>query len=215
MKLAFCDLETTGLDPAKHGIWSIALILQVNGKVLDKLDYRCRPFVQDIVDPEALKIGHTSAEQIIQYPKPTDIYQALTIKLGCHVDKYDRSDKFHFIGYNALFDYQFLRRFWEKNSDQWFGSWFWHPPIDIMTIAGAALMDKRHLLANFRQSTVYEHLFGDPPPVHQLHSAIHDVQLTMALYDLLVGQDIDKLVDSELGRAEQITELLDDTAKTE
>jgi DNA polymerase III subunit epsilon len=223
LKLAFCDLETTGLDPEKHGIWQLAMILQDHGKTLEELDFKLSIFTTDSVDPKALEIGRTSIPVIQSYPEPHHIYEQLKASLALYVDPYNPADKFHFIGYNAMFDYQFLRRWFSKLGDQYFGSWFWHPPIDVMTIAAAALMSERSKMQNFRQSTVYEKLFGDPAPKAQLHSALFDVSLTMKIYQLLVEQNLDPLIEpgsiadsnlTALARQEELAKLLRDDAES-
>lgn len=65
MKIAFCDTETTGLDPFLHDPWEIAVILRDGDKPDTEHVYRIQPDLTN-AEPEALKINHyherTSAE---------------------------------------------------------------------------------------------------------------------------------------------------------
>ena len=64
MKRAYIDLETTGLWSYKHGVTQIAVIIEMDGHIVDQADIRCRPFPQDAIDPRALEVqGRSEADQ--------------------------------------------------------------------------------------------------------------------------------------------------------
>ena len=137
-KLLFIDVETTGTDPMRHGLTQISGCVQIGDEVVESFDYYVRPYPQDVIEDAALDVTGIDRRQLLapdhpdfmavpgqDFEDPHFIYAGLVVMLGKYVNKYDKSDKFHFVGYNAhSFDMPFMRRFWEKNSDKFFGSWF-------------------------------------------------------------------------------------------
>ena len=184
MKLFFVDVETTGLDPRRHGIHQIAGILKCPPRPV-RFDYRVRPFPRDEIDESALEVSGIRREELASYPDPATVYQRLRGLLDQRVDRYNPRDKFFFVGYNTRFDYEFLRRFWEKNGDKYFGSYFWAPPLDLMTIAAFVLGAKRAELPDFKLPTVAKAI---GLPLTKAHDAAQDVKAAVALYDWLAKQ---------------------------
>jgi DNA polymerase-3 subunit epsilon len=184
MKEAFIDVETTGLDPYFNGIWELAVVLRIDGTVVDSKIYHMKPFERDRIDPKALAVGHITEEDFVPFPVPILVHADLTSWLKKYVNPYGRGDKFWFIGYNALFDYQFLRKWFEKCGDRFCGSWFWHPPIDVMTLAGYCLREQRPGMADFKLATVAAQL-GIAVDREKLHDAGYDIALTTQIFDRL------------------------------
>jgi hypothetical protein len=93
--------------------------------------------------------------------------------------------KFHFVAYNAVFDAKHLRAWFEKNNDVYFGSWFFHPPIDVMGLAAVVLMNKRSSLPDFKLVTVAK-VLGVKVDETKLHDAAYDIRLTREMYQILL-----------------------------
>ena len=92
------------------------------------------------------------------------------------------TDKFQFVGYNAhSFDMPFMRRFWEKNGNRFFGSWFWYPCLDVMLIWAQILQPVRAELSNFKLATVAKHC-GIKVDATRLHDSQYDIELTRELW---------------------------------
>ena len=180
IKLAFVDLETTGVDPAKHGVLSIAGCIRASGKE-EFFHLRVKPFETDAVEVEALKVSGLDPKEGMC---PKEAHGRLVEILGRYVDKYDKRDKLFFAAYNAQFDNAFLRRFFEKCGDKYFGSWFWHPPIDIMGAALLKLLDKRAGMENFKLATVARTL-GIDFDAEKAHGAEYDIKKAMEIFDKL------------------------------
>lgn len=184
MKSIFIDVETTGTDPAKHGLVQLAGAMFVDGKLADSFNIKAKPFPGDVIEDEALKVNGLTPLELAAYPEPRQAYREFTALLSKHCDKFDRSDKFHFIGYNADFDSDFVRRFFEKNGDNYFGSFFWFPVLDVSKLAGIRFMSNRHKLANFRLMTVAEYC-GIEIDQAQAHDALYDIRITMRIFKKL------------------------------
>ena len=184
MKLAFIDLETTGLDPHKHGIWSIGAILEVDSQIVKTLDLRCRPIQGiDHLSCKALEIGRITVEELNALPDASTTKTELLAVLGKYIDPQDRADQFHLIGYNAQFDYSFLRAWFEKLGDEHFPRWFWHPPIDVMNLCALYSMYGREHVNSFKLARIAKQLAGID--AEKTHDALADIQTTRDLFYFL------------------------------
>nr|DAK81844.1 MAG TPA: DNA polymerase III subunit alpha [Caudoviricetes sp.] len=182
MKLLFFDLETTGTNPARHGIHQISGIVEVDGVEQERFDFKVRPNPKAEVLDEALAVGGVTREQIEAYPAMEEVYGKLVALLARYVNKFDKNDKFFLVGYNnASFDNQFLRGFFMQNGDNYFGSWFWSNSLDVMVLASQYLLAERQLMPNFKLSTVASHL-GIKIDDGKLHDAYYDIHLTREVY---------------------------------
>ena len=181
-KLFFFDVETTGLDYRKHGIHQLSGCIDVTGQKVEYFDFRMRPFETDEIEDKALEIAHVTREQIAEYPSPIEVKKQLQALMEKYVNKYDKTDKFHIVGYNnAFFDNSFLREYWNKTGDKYFGSMFHQNTIDAMVLASEALQDERINLENFKLATVAKY-FGVNIDESKLHDARYDIYLTRKVY---------------------------------
>lgn len=179
MKLAYVDLETTGLIADKHGIHQIAILVGDESLVLD-----CNVIPDSWIDDKALEIGGKTKEQLDTSMPAREAKVKLDSFLGRFVDKFNKHDKLAFIGYNAIFDYQFLRSWYARQGDKFFGSYFWHPPLDVMTMAGFHLLERRPAMADFKLGTVAKEL-GIEVAETELHDALYDITLTKMMHEKL------------------------------
>jgi DNA polymerase-3 subunit epsilon len=101
--------------------------------------------------------------------------------LATYVDRYDKNDKFWLIGFVSFFDDKFLRAFFERMGDIYYGSWFFYPIIDLCTIAGYKLMHERTKLENFKLGAVAKFL-GLEVDEEKQHNALYDAHLARNLY---------------------------------
>jgi len=181
-KLFFYDLETTGLNPARHGVHQISGIITINGEVKEKIDLKVRPNPKAAIEQPALDVGNVTREQILAYPKMDVVFSELTAILSKYVDKFNKQDKLHLVGYNIMgFDNDFFRGFWIQNGDKYFGSMFWSDSIDVMALASNEFRDSRSEMANFKLATVAEKC-GIHVDETKLHDASYDIYLTMEIF---------------------------------
>ncbi|MBS4056547.1 MAG: 3'-5' exonuclease [Bacteroidales bacterium] len=184
-KILFFDVETTGLDYKIHGIHQLGGILEVNGNVVDKFGFRIKPAENLKIDESALKVSGITLEDLLSYPSESEVYKRLIAILSKYIDKYDKQDKAFLAGWNnAAFDNAFLRAFFERNNDQYFGSWFWSNPLDVMVSATQHLLEQRAKLPNFKLVTVAERLLGSIDPL-MLHDANYDIELTRNIFIII------------------------------
>lgn len=197
-KLAFLDVETSGLDEKDedgltlmaseiHSILELSVIIDIEGKMKDRITLKARPFQNDNVDPRSLEINGMDPEEIKTRPPQIEMLEALKEFLERHVDPYDKTDKLWIVAYNAEFDAEFLRALWSRHGDNYFGSYFWTPPLDIMQIIAFSLIgeDVRSSFPNFKLSTVASKL-GIHVAEDKTHDSMYDTRLCRQLYYKLV-----------------------------
>lgn len=184
-KLFYYDLETTGTRFWKNGIHQISGAIKVDGEIKERFDFKVRPFEKAVIEEEALKVAGVTMEQVMAYPSMREVYSKLTSMLSKYVDKFNKKDKFHLVGYNnASFDNPFFRAFFVQNNDNYFGSWFWSDSIDVMVMASNKLRNVRHELTDFKQATVAKYL-GIEIDETKLHDAEYDIDVCMKIFDIL------------------------------
>jgi DNA polymerase-3 subunit epsilon len=194
-KLLFIDVETTGVNPERNGLSQVSGCVQIGDAVVESFDHFVLPFSNDEIDDGALKVNGIDRRQFLPpehpdhlavpgqvFEPPREVYNTLVTMLGRYVDKFDKTDKFQFVGYNAhSFDMPFLRRFWDKNNDRYFGSWFWYPCLDVMLVWAQILQERRAELTNFKLATVAR-FCGIEVDDERLHDSQYDIELTRALW---------------------------------
>jgi len=183
VKRIFLDTETTSVNRMTCGVWQIGGIIEV-GKRCEEFLLECDIFSEDEVNKEALEMHKLSIEALAAKPDPGRIFGQFQEMLGRFVDKFDKKDKFYFINYGAEFDAEVMRQWWLKNGDDYYGSWFWHPPIDVMVLAMQYLVGRRQEVRNFKLETALEY-FKIPYDATKLHDALYDAQKARELYYLV------------------------------
>lgn len=186
-KLFFYDIETTGVKFWKNGIHQISGAIEIDGEVKEKFNFKVKPVTGAIIEKEALEIGGVTEDQVMQYPDMNSVYSDIVKMLAKYVDKFNKKDKFHLVGYNInSFDNQFFRAFFTQCGDAYFGSWFWADSVDCYVLASKHFMNERSTFENFKQSTVAKRL-GIEIDDKNLHDAEYDIWVCMEIYRCLNG----------------------------
>lgn len=180
-KILYADVETTGLNPSRHGIIQIAVIAEVDGEEVDSMALDVRPLPDDVIETAALRVNGKTHEEIKGYPPAESVKSMLEEFLGHRVDRYNSSDKFALVAYNASFDDDFLRAWFKKLGDSFYGSWIWWPPVDAAVLAMMRLGDRRAEMPNFKLATVAKEL-GIEVDEEQTHDALYDVRLAREVF---------------------------------
>lgn len=191
-KLFFYDLETTGTNPGRNGIHQISGEIVIDGKSVETFDFKVQPNPKAQIEDAALAVGGVTREQIMAYPPMGQVYTQLVTMLAKYVNKYDKTDKFHLVGYNNRgFDDNFFRGFFLQNGDNYFGSWFWADSIDVLVLASTFLASRRADLPNFKLATVADFL-GIDTTAGKLHDASFDIYVTKAVFDFIMSKFINR-----------------------
>lgn len=180
-KLIFIDTETTGLDHRKNGIWQIAGLIEIDGKVVERFNFFMNPGDVEIT-PEALEVGGVTMEDLESYDPQEVVFKDFCEMLGEYIDKFNKEDKAFLIAYNSRFDDGFIREWFLRNGDKFFGSWFYSNFIDVHTLVGYVTMDIRPKINSFKLMNIVE-LFGIT--LKDAHDASADVEATYELFKAL------------------------------
>lgn len=186
----FLDLETTGTDVKKHSIHQIAGMVEIDGEVVEKFNYKVRPHPKAKIEKEALRVGGVTEEQILKYEPMEVIYKRFIKLLGKYINKYDKKDKAYVVGFNNRgFGDIFLRAWFKQNGDLYYGSWFWADSLDVLVLASQHLIGRRVNMKNFKLKTVATTL-GIEVEEERLHDAYYDVELARNIYEIVTGLDL-------------------------
>lgn len=187
----FYDLETTGTDERKHGIHQIAGLIEVNGEIAEHFNFKVAPNPKAKIEPDTLKVGNVTEEQIKAYPDMKRVYNQILLLLSKYCDRYNQKDKIWLVGYNnRKFDDVFFRAWFEQNGDSFFGSWFWTDSLDVLVLASQYLIDRRRNMPTFKLKRVAKEL-GLEVDESKLHDAKYDIELTRQIYRIVTGLDFE------------------------
>ena len=123
MKVLYFDVETTGLDPVKHGIVQIAAVAEVDGVEVGRFVRNVAPYPTDEIDPRAMAVHGMTSEKVAEYEPAPVVKSAFCGFLSQYVNKFDKNDKLYPAGYNVRFDLDFVKAWFEKAGDNYWGSW--------------------------------------------------------------------------------------------
>ena len=133
-KIAWIDGETTGLDALQNDILTLSVIIEIDGKIKDKLDLKMQPFNYQAITEEALKINGMSVKEIKTFQSPNEAHKILIKFLQKYVNQFDKNDKLIPAGYNVGFDMDFLFKFFQKCGDAYCGSYFDYHKLDVASL---------------------------------------------------------------------------------
>lgn len=189
MKYLFSDVETSGLDPTKHAIIQLSGIIEIDDVVVEEFDFKMQPFPGQLLSNESLSINGVTVDQLKTFPKPKDVYNQIIGKFNKYIDRYNKEDKFIFVGYNSNFDDSFLRQFFKNCGDDYYSSYIWWPTVDVAPFAMEFLKEYRHKFPNFKLATIAKALEIEVDDT-KTHNAMYDTQLTRKIYrKLILGVD--------------------------
>lgn len=177
-KILHLDVETTGKKYWKHSIHQIGIIIEIDGKEVNSLEFNCRPHILAEIDPEALKYCGLSSEIIKAYPNGAEVIQDLKLALGEFCNISDPLDRYTISGYNvSYFDYPFFESWFAQCQDTTFNDWFWHASIDVMSLCAFFFQENRSKFNSFSLKSIAKYL-GIPLDETKLHSALYDAHIS-------------------------------------
>lgn len=124
MKTIYFDVETTGLNPVKNDIIQMAGMIEIDGEIKEKFNYKMQPFSYENIMQSALDTHGISVETIKTYAEPRTVYREMISLFNKYIDSFNKADKFVVCGYNVRFDIDFLSQFFRKNNDNYLFAYF-------------------------------------------------------------------------------------------
>lgn len=188
MKLLWLDTETTGLNKEKCDIIQVAGIIIIDGEEKERFNFHCQPVNWENIEPVALEKTNMTIEKLKEFPLPQVVYKNIINILDKYVDRYNKDDKFFLAGHNIQFDMEFLRLFFNKMGDKFFGSYFYYKTVDLMALCTilhtAGLID----LSSWKLDDIAKYLHV--PVNEDLHDASVDVDITRKCFCKLAAKYI-------------------------
>lgn len=170
-RLAFVDTETTGLDPDRHDIWEVGMVLR--DEEGNDMEYDWQLHVDlGSADAVALRIGRDHERRYEDHllDSPDEFakdFAALT--RGCHL-----------VGAVISFDEERLRRMLRANGAC--PEWHYHL-VDV-----EALIAGKHAVAPPWNSDALAALVGVSISDEDRHTALGDARWARDLYDAVIGE---------------------------
>jgi len=186
LKVLYFDIETTGLEAKEHDIIHLAMIAEVNGKVVGEHEFRMRPTRFDNINPEALAANGFTVEELKVLPPQEEVFPEIIATLDRYIDKYNKADKFTPAGYNIRFDEAFLSELFKRNKNDYIGSYLnWHD-LDLLYVMFLYEFLGHHKLPNYKLETVAAY-YGVK---HAPHDALSDVRAVRELVHKFLFQSV-------------------------
>jgi len=187
MKLLWLDTETTGLNKEKCDIIQLAGIIIIDGEEKERFNFHCQPINYENIEPTSFEKTGMSFEKLKELPMPQEMYMNFVALLNKYVDRYNKEDKFYLAGHNTQFDLEFLKNFFIKMGDNYFGSYFFYRTVDLMAFATILQAAGLITLRNFKLENIAEYLCIE---TKQLHDAMDDIDSTRKCFCKLFAKYI-------------------------
>ncbi len=189
MKLLYLDTETGGLDAKVNPVLQISGIVEIDSVVVQEFDLRLRPHPSAVIDSKALSINCLDPERLHDPDRlePIDAYKKLKSIFLTYINKYDKKDKLYLVGQNVHFDYGFLLELWNRQGDNYLGSFIHYHKIDLIALTAAMRLAHKLPTDERLPSMKLEALcsyFQMPP---QTHDSMSDIRQTREIFQKYVG----------------------------
>ena len=179
----FLDTETGGLDPARHSLLTLGLVVGGPEGVRHSLEILLRHETYDVTGGGMAVNRIDLAKHHAAALAPDAALAVLDVFLEQHFPH--RCRPITLVGHNVGFDRDFLKA-WLEACGRTFEPRFGHRLVDTHGVA-AALRDAGRLpLEELGSSALFAH-FGIEVPEEQRHTALGDALATFELYRRLVA----------------------------
>jgi DNA polymerase III alpha subunit (gram-positive type) len=170
----FVDIETTGLNPKIHGIFSISIRVRVDDQLVESktihMDTTAYPW-----DSKAWEMHQYVIPTLNGVTQNAGVYEFLAI-----CQKYTINEKAFMVAYNASFDFDFIHEWLRVNHIKIY-DFFYSVPICVMHLANYRFQKHRAQLPNMKLTTICA---GLNIPL-EAHNSDSDIDATIKVYDLL------------------------------
>ncbi len=178
-RLLFIDTETGGLDPDKHSLLSLAMVVWEDMKIIDSQELLINDGILSVTG-EALSVNRIDMGKHKQSAiSSSQAIEKILLFVGKH---FPEQKKITLAGHNVHFDIGFLRIFFSRN-DKDFSKYFSHRIIDTSSILHYLYL-AGHIKHRAISSDDAFELFGIE--VEGRHTAIGDARATTKLFTKLL-----------------------------
>ena len=182
-KVLYIDVETTGTNPAKHGIIQIGAIIEISGTIAEEFNLKCAPHKGADIDDQALHINGTNRAELQHRTSSYDALLEFKQFLNRYIEPYNREDKCYPSGYNVHFDLDFIQQWFKLHGDKYgIGSYVNWRRLDPLSILFMKDFTGALSLPDYRLETVCRHFDIEL----DAHDALSDIRATRQLLGKLL-----------------------------
>lgn len=138
MEVLFIDCETGGADgtapQCEYALVQLSAIIEVDGKEVDCIDLKMKPYGKKVITPDALKIQGRTMEDIATFEESKDCF--VRFKKFLARRPASKQNRYIMAGYKADFDCGFISEWFKDMSGGPYEYWNYmqFSPIDILSI---------------------------------------------------------------------------------
>lgn len=179
-RLLFIDTETGGLDPNKHSLLSLAMVVWENMKIIDSQEILINDGLLSVTD-EALAINKIDIEKHKQSAiPPKEAIKTMLLFIDKH---FPLQKKITLVGHNVQFDVAFLKTLFSQNHED-FSKFFSHRMIDTSSI-----LYYLYLTGHIKHKAISSDDAFELFKIHVdgRHTALGDAIATAELFNKLLG----------------------------
>ena len=181
-KMVLIDVETTGLDPERHQLLSVGMLVIENLKIIDKLEINIK-HKDYYISPKALK---TNKINILEHEEHAIESKQAVEEIIQFLEKNKSDDKFIVLGQNVIFDRNFLEKFFIK---EWkikeYRSLIDYKSLDLMQLSLIRNIEGKIVLEKQDLDTILKTLDICIPETR--HSALVDCELEFEVFKRLIN----------------------------
>lgn len=104
IKILYFDTETVTLESPELSctFFQLSGMIEIDGVEVERFDFYMNPDHSCMYDPESLAFNGITEEDLEKHPHHTKVYPEFLAILEKYIDKFDKNDKLHVIGFNNL-----------------------------------------------------------------------------------------------------------------
>jgi DNA polymerase III alpha subunit (gram-positive type) len=136
-KLIYIDTETTGLSKISNGIIQLAYIIEIDGKVVKRGQFKVNPFSYKRprrVTEKALEVNGYKVEDFKGFMEASDAAYEFYAVMEKYIDRWDNKDKFIFVGYNSSFDTGFVQELMKESARGEYHQFISYKDLDVFAL---------------------------------------------------------------------------------
>lgn len=185
-KFFYYDVETSGLDASKTAIYELSYMLlnehkeEETGGIIKMTPYGFE------LEEKAMEMAKKrySIDEMFNFQSQKSGYESLLTILDANVDKFDPMDKLIPVGYNIAFDNSHLWEFFKRNNNNFLGSYFHFPGIDISCDVISYFVRNNMQIPKSKKLSDIAKTLGIQVEEDKLHSSHYDLFLTIEIHKI-------------------------------
>lgn len=171
-KILFIDVETGGLDPAKHSILTLGACVWNDGVIEDTFEVKIKED-EIVAEPEALKVNGINLDELRDVGVSPNRATILLHNFLLKHDMYKR--KITLGGHNVVFDVGFLQRLYRlAECYRDYRLFYSHRPMCTMTMANILMFADMLPINSASGDTVFKYFGCAPERTNDIHEALGD-----------------------------------------